>query len=190
MFIKVNEELVLILFPKSGSSSIQKALRVGWSEISPNIAVQYERRIAFMREPHERAESAYNMFVAEGSSQHDISSFDKFILDICKGHKDDPHVMSQSEQCYYDKHDAGIFLPTQVIRWDFAQLEAVLALSYKDINFTIPLVNEGVGKRPVWSEGSRKKFDKVYKKDIAIWEGLREPYHKYIRRRLDEANQE
>ena len=159
MFIKVGSDLGLALFPKSASSSITNALAPHFSEVDPHTFKRLRVRVAFMREPHDRAEAAYRMFRRERHCcQHDVSSFNKFIRNICSRHKGDPHVIPQTWLAMYD----GEFMPNRVVRWDFDEMSKIIGVS-------IPHDNKGVCTPVRWSAEARRMFDEVYAEDLALW---------------------
>jgi hypothetical protein len=158
MFIKTGSGLGLALFPKSASSSISNAL-VPFSEVSPDVFEKLSVRVAFIREPHERAESAYRMFRRERHNcQHDVTSFARFITSICRRFKDDPHVIPQAWLAMRD----GKFMPNRVVRWDFDELEKIIGVR-------VPHSNAGERLPIEWSEKSRDMFDEVFWEDLELW---------------------
>lgn len=158
MLVRTRDGIGLVLFPKAATSAVTNALPNGWSEVSPKVFEPLSQRVAFMRDPYRRAESAYRMFLAGGNSRHDMASFPAFVRCICQDDKGDPHVMSQMQLC----RPTGWFLPTYIVRWDFEELSKIIGVK-------IPPSNQSAVKPVRWSQAARDLFTKTYAEDLALW---------------------
>ena len=168
MLICIDHAQGLVVIPKAASRTIMDAIAVSglhWAELQARDFEALPDRRAFIREPHERAASAFRMYTMSGSGHgHDLSSFDDFIADICRDHKMDPHVMPQMKLC----SPKSVFLPNHIIRWDFDDLARLLRIPRE----AVPHRNGSWrGTKTIWSDASRALFDEVYADDLKLWRG-------------------
>ena len=107
-------------------------------------------RVALIREPMDRAFSAYCMFALDGQFDGPFKDF----LDTFP--KDDMHLWTQWESM-------GAVEPDILIKWDFKKLSETLGL-------TIPHIGEGrkLDFPPIGFE-TKYAFDEYYKRDYDLW---------------------
>jgi hypothetical protein len=154
-----------IVLHKNGCSSTIAAIRnAGYSlvtEMPPEEFAQLPVRVAHWRCPRARLESAYRMY-QHMACPHALGSFSDFVLDVCADHKGDVHVMPQVERCMWRDQ----WLPTKLIRWDFAALALALKTG------PIPHERRGDAVPTIWTPAAELVFADRYAADIALWAGV------------------
>jgi hypothetical protein len=145
MFIRAGG-VGLALSPRAASSSITNALRQPWSEVDVDYFLTMPTRVMFMREPHERAVSAYKLFKPG-------YSFESWLSGIYQCAN--PHLMQQTDICLPGK-------PQRIIRWNFDELSNLLGLP-------IPHDNASDGSVVTWNDETLELFDHHFAKDLELW---------------------
>ncbi len=165
MLICVDHAFGVVVIPKVASNTVMNAIRASgkhWGEMCAREFAELPERVALIREPHERAASAYRMYSLTGCGRgHDLSSFQSFVLGVCKRDDNDAHVISQMRLC----SPKGEFLPTRLIRWDFEELARTLGVA------AVPHDNPSRPLDTEWTTQARDLFDDVFASDIKMWIG-------------------
>lgn len=114
-------------------------------------------RLVLMREPMDRAYSAYRMFVDDGTIDIDFSTF------LLNADYTDMHMLPQWDSMRRE-------LPNRIVRWDFEVLKDLLGL--KDIpKIGTNLLKMGTSSVTV---EAKAKFDSIYSEDIKLWYGAKQ----------------
>lgn len=161
----IGDEWLFLPIAKNGHRSVLDAIQASgrphkkeyWNDL-PKLP-----RIVLLREPMERAYSAYRMFLREDALTPDIS-FNDFLGRILKGERvcklsisEDMHLKTQWESM-------GSALPSVIVKWDFERLSKLLGLS------NIPHIGEGQD-RPIEALSSEtlKAFRAHYLNDLVLF---------------------
>lgn len=151
-YLKIDERIGLITIPRAASSSIQNT--VGGSIVDEEAFKKLPVRIAFMRNPYSRIESAYKMYLRHNPHGYEVSEFKYFVLNVCLERPNDPHVSPQIDFCRYAE---------EVICWDFPLLAKVLDIpgfKWDGASPELPCL---------WDDNAYNVFTETYLHDIILW---------------------
>jgi hypothetical protein len=151
MLFEVTKELGFCLIYKNASSSIRTARPM--RPLTPGEFVALPRRVALLREPHDRFESTWRDY---RQRRHVRLTFEEFAEMALAGgfpfHT--PELVQQVDFCALANH---------LIRWDFGELAGVLGVAVEHVNRT--------EREPViWSASIEQRFAERYAADLALWE--------------------
>jgi hypothetical protein len=158
MLCQVTRELGICLIYKNASSSVRAALPL--RPVTPAEFLALPRRVALLREPHDRFESTWRDY----RQRRDVRlTFGKFAERALAGgfpfHT--PEIVRQVDCCALANH---------FIRWNFSELAEVLGVAVPHINRTEP-------EPVIWPAAVTEKFAERYAADLALWEGRALPTH-------------
>jgi len=150
MLCKVSKELGFCLIYKNASSSIRATLPM--RPVTPAEFLALPRRVALLREPHDRFESTWRDY----SQRRDVRiTFQEFAATALEGAFPfkTPELVPQVEYSALANH---------FVRWDFAELAEVLGAAVRHVNRT--------EREPViWPAAIREKFAVRYAADLELW---------------------
>jgi len=174
VILRYSGPLAFIPINKNGSNTITRALRKRYGVplvLRRGEAVSLKETgcpiYVMWREPHERMESLYRWRRARGDILLNVTFSDFVQKWILEPPRFDQHVCPQYIFCRAKKH---IWLPTHIVRWDWAKVEDVLDLKF------ITHENKSEPADTRWRPDVRKLFDENYELDIAVWHGCDNPY--------------
>jgi hypothetical protein len=158
MLCKVTRELGFCLIYKNASSSVRTALPM--RPVTPAEFLALPRRVALLREPHDRFESTWRDY----RQRRDVRlPFGEFAETALAGgfpfHT--PELVPQVNYCALANH---------LIRWDFAELAEVLGVA-------VPHVNRTEHDLVIWPAAIRERFAERYAADLELWEDCPLPAH-------------
>lgn len=96
------------------------------------------------------------MFRNRGESQHDISSFENFLVDLAHDIKEDPHV---------EPYSPYITRGTHIVRWNFKRLSEKIGSPIERANSEYYFQEN----RPEWTEKAREAFYTLYGDDFDLF---------------------
>ena len=143
----------IITIPRAASSSIENS--IDGSLIPEEQFKNLPVRFAFMRNPYNRIESTYRMYLINNPWGYVLESFPAFVKDICMraNRTDDPHITPQIEFCKYAE---------DVICWDFALLSKVLGVHIRHDGRSMEL-------NCVWDDEAHDFYSQEFRHDIILW---------------------
>jgi hypothetical protein len=158
MLYKVTRELGFCLIYKNASSSVRTARPM--RPVTPTEFLVLPRRVAFLREPHDRFESTWRDY----HQRRDVRlTFGEFAETALAGsfpfHT--PELVPQVDYCA---------LANYLIRWDFGELAEVLGVA-------VPHVNRTEREPVIWPTAIKERFAERYAADLALWEQRPLPTH-------------
>ena len=154
MLCKVTNELGFSLICKNASSSLRAARQM--RPVSPAEFLALPRRVALLREPHDRFESTWRDFRQRRNVRITFAEFAERAL--AGGFPfATPEFVPQVDYCGF----VNLF-----IRWDFAELAEVLGVA-------LPHVNPTEYEPVIWPAATRKRFAEHYAADLELWAGGR-----------------
>ncbi len=158
MLCKVTRELGFCLIYKNASSSVRAARPM--RPVSPAEFLTLPRRVALLREPHDRFESTWRDY----RQRRDVRlTFEEFAKKALAGglpfHT--PELLPQVTYCGLANH---------LIRWDFAELAEVLGVA-------VPHVNRTEREPVIWPAPIKERFAERYAADLELWEEVPLPTH-------------
>jgi hypothetical protein len=158
MLCEVTRELGFCLIYKNASSSVRTARPM--RPVTPAEFLALPRRVALLREPHDRFESTWRDY----RQRRDVRlTFAEFAETALAGgfpfHT--PELEPQVDYCALANH---------LIRWDFAELAEVLGVA-------VPHINRTERERVIWSAAIRERFAERYAADLELWEACPPPTH-------------
>jgi hypothetical protein len=151
MLCKVTRELGFCLIYKNASSSVRAARPM--RPVTPAEFLILPRRVALLREPHDRFESTWSDY----RQRRDIRlTFGEFAETALAGHFPfkTPELVPQVAYCALANH---------LIRWNFAELAEVLGVA-------VPHVNRTEREPVTWPAAIEERFAERYADDLALWE--------------------
>lgn len=128
--------------------------------VSPAEFLALPRRVALLREPHDRFESTWRDY----RQRRDVRlTFGEFAETALAGRFPfkTPELVPQVDYCAFANH---------LIRWDFAELTEVLGV-------TVPHVNRTEREPVIWPTTITERFAERYAADLALWEECPLPTH-------------
>jgi hypothetical protein len=151
MLYEVNRELGFCLIYKNASSSVRTARPM--RSVTPAEFLALPRRVALLREPHDRFESTWRDY----RQRRDVElTFEEFAEKALGGglpfHT--PELVPQVDCCAFVNH---------LIRWDFAELAEVLGVP-------VPHVNRTHRESVIWPATITERFAVRYAADLGLWE--------------------
>jgi hypothetical protein len=151
MLCKVTSELGLCLIYKNASTSMRAA-----RPMRPVSAAQFlalPRRVALLREPHQRFESTWRDYRQRRGV---CLTFEAFAETAFAGRFPfrTPELVPQVDYCALANH---------LIRWDFVELAELLGVALPHLIRTEP-------EPLIWPEALKQKFAERYAADLALWE--------------------
>ena len=151
MLCKLTSELGLCLIYKNASNSMRTARPMRPVTRADFLALP--RRIALLREPHDRFESTWRDFRQRRDVRLTFGEFAERALTRGFPFKT-PELNPQVDFCALANH---------VIRWDFAELAEVLGV-------VMPHVNRTEREPVIWPLAIWERFEKRYSADLALWQ--------------------
>jgi hypothetical protein len=154
MLCKVTRELGFSLIYKNASSSVRAARPM--RPVTPAEFLVLPRRVALLREPHDRFESTWRDY----RQRRDVRlTFEEFAETALAGHFPfkTPELVPQVDYCALANH---------LIWWDFAELAEVLCVA-------VPHVNRTEREPVIWPAAIKERFAERYAADLALWEQCR-----------------
>jgi hypothetical protein len=151
MLCKVTSELGFCLIYKNASSSVRAARPM--RPVTPAEFLALPRRVALLREPHDRFEATWRDYRQRRGVRLTFSEFaaaaftDRFPFKT-------PELLPQVDHCGLANH---------LIRWDFGELAEVVGVMVPHVNRT---AREPVG----WPAEVKERFAERYAADLALWE--------------------
>ena len=158
MLWEVTRELGFCLIYKNASSSVLAARPM--RPVSAAEFLALPRRVALLREPHDRFESTWRDYRQRRDVRLTFREFAEVAFEGCFPFKT-PELLPQVDYCRFANH---------LIRWDFAELAEVLGV-------TVPHVNRTDREPVIWPPAITEKFTQRYADDLALWEGGPLPTH-------------
>jgi hypothetical protein len=151
MLYKVTRELGFCLIYKNASSSVRAARPM--RPVKPAEFLALPQRVTLLREPHDRFESTWRDY----RQRRDVRlTFAEFAETALAGHFPfkTPELFPQVAYCGLVNH---------LIRWDFAELAAVLGVA-------VPHLNRTEREPVIWPTALEERFAQRYAADLALWE--------------------
>ena len=158
MLFKVTRELGFCLIYKNASSSLRAARPM--RPVTPAEFLALPRRVALLREPHDRFESTWRDYRQRRDVRLTFEEFAKTALGGGFPFKT-PELVPQVDYCALANH---------LIRWDFTELAEVLGGA-------VPHVNRTEREPVMWATAIRERFADRYAVDLALWEQRPLPTH-------------
>jgi hypothetical protein len=151
MLCEITRELGFCLIYKNASSSVRRARPM--RPVSPGEFLALPRRVALLREPHDRFESTWRDYRQRRDVRLTFGEFaEKALAGGFPFHT--PELVPQVDCCTLANH---------LIRWDFAEIAEVLGVS-------VPHVNQTVRESVIWPAAIRERFAERYAADLELWE--------------------
>lgn len=154
MLREVTKELGICLIYKNASSSVRAARSM--RPVTPPEFLALRRRVALLRNPHDRFESTWRDFRQRRGLHLTFVEFAEAALAGGFPFRT-PELMPQVYYCG---------LANQLIRWDFAELAEVLGVA-------VPHINRTDREPVIWPASIRERFAEHYAADLELWEGRR-----------------
>jgi hypothetical protein len=148
---KVTRELGFCLIYKNASSSLRAARTM--RPVTPAEFLKLPRRVALLREPHDRFESTWRDYRQRRDVRFTFGEFAETALAGGFPFKT-PELVPQVKYCALANH---------LIRWDFAELAEVLGVA-------VPHVNRTEREPVIWPAAIKERFAERYAADLALWE--------------------
>jgi hypothetical protein len=158
MLCEVTRELGFCLIYKNASSSVRTARSM--RPVTPAEFLALPRRVALLREPHDRFESTWRDY----RQRRDVRlTFEEFAEMAFAGafpfHT--PELVPQLDYCALANH---------LIRWNFGELAGELGVAVAHVNRT--------EREPViWPVAIKQRFAERYAADLALWKQRALPTH-------------
>lgn len=151
MLCRITRELGFCLIYKNASSSVRTARPM--RPVKPAEFLVLPRRVALLREPHDRFESIWRDYRQRRGVR---LTFEEFAETALVGHFPfkTPELAPQVAYCGITNH---------LIRWDFAELAEVLGVA-------VPHVNRTEREPVIWPAAIEEQFADRYAADLALWE--------------------
>lgn len=148
---------------KSGTTTMSEVLRRLPGGVNSFFPHDYpiEREVLCMwRNPFDRIESTYRMYVKERVHGYQHYSWEEFVRTCCRK-KDlkDPHMLPQYEVC---TSRYGRFVPDRVLLWDWEAVAQIYGIEPEVRNHT-------PGNPQRWPRDLRIEFEERFWLDIHIW---------------------
>ena len=128
--------------------------------VSPAEFLALPRRVALLREPHDRFESTWRDYRQRREVRLTFREFAEVALEGRFPFKT-PELLPQVDYCAFANH---------FIRWDFVELAEVLGV-------TVPHVNRTEPEPVIWPAEIRERFAERYAGDLALWRRGPVPTH-------------
>jgi hypothetical protein len=148
---EVTRELGFCLIYKNASSSIRAARPM--RPVTPAEFLVLPRRVALLREPHDRFESTWRDYRQRRDVRLTFGEFAETTLAGGFPFKT-PELVPQVDYCALANH---------FIRWDFAELAEVLGVA-------MPHINRTEREPVIWPAAIKERFAERYAADLALWE--------------------
>jgi hypothetical protein len=158
LLCKVTRELGFCLIYKNASSSVRAARPM--RPVTPAEFLVLPRRVALLREPHDRFESTWRDYRQRRDVRLTFGEFAETALAGDFPFKT-PELVPQVDYCALTNH---------LIRWDFAELAEVLGVA-------VPHVNRTEREPVIWPAAIKERFAERYAADLALWEQCPLPTH-------------
>ena len=150
MLCKVTRELGFCLIYKNASSSVRTARPM--RPVTPAEFLALPRRVALLREPHDRFESTWRDYRQRRDVRITFREFAEAALEGSFPFKT-PELVPQVDYSAFANH---------LIRWDFAELAEVLGVA-------VPHVNRTEHEAVIWPAAIRERFAARYATDLELW---------------------
>jgi hypothetical protein len=151
MLCKVTKELGLCLIHKNASTSVRAARPM--RPVTPSEFLVLPRRVALLREPHDRFASTWRDYRQRRDVRLTFEEFSEAAFSRGFPFKT-PELVPQVKCCA---------LANEFIRWDFAEISALLEVA-------IPSLNRTEREPLIWPAEIKKEFAERYAADLALWE--------------------
>ncbi len=158
MLRKVTSELGFCLIYKNASSSVRTAQPM--RPVTPAEFFALPRRVALLREPHDRFESTWRDYRQRRDVRVTFGEFAEAALEGGFPFKT-PELVAQVDCCALANH---------LIRWDFVELAEVLGVA-------VPHVNRTEREPVIWPAAIRERFAARYAADLELWGRVPPPDH-------------
>lgn len=149
---------------KSGTTTMSNVLRKLPGGVNSHFPHDYptEREVVCMwRNPWDRIESTYRMYVQNRVHGYQHYSWPEFIEKCCRDKSlKDPHMLPQYEVC---TSRYGRFVPDRVLLWDWAEVGKIYGIKQPEVH------NHTPGGRQEWPRDIRAEFEERFWLDIHIW---------------------
>jgi hypothetical protein len=170
--IEERPELAWVAIPKAGFTCTLDAFRrQDWTTEPRNrqtIADMPLYKVAMLRDPYQRIESAYRMFQANKSNAHHTMGdptlpFAQWVRQVTQitDADLDSHLVSQWDYCCDLK---GVWMVDHLSRWDWEEWEdlwgAGVMIRANSSDKSIPCV---------WTPDATKRFEDRYSADLDLW---------------------
>ena len=167
MLCQVTKELGLCLIYKNASSSVRAARPM--RPVTPAAFLGLLRRVALLREPHDRFESTWRDYRQRRDVRLTFGQFAETAL--ARGFPfNTPELVPQVHYCALANH---------LIWWDFDELAEVLGVA-------VPHVNRTEREPVIWPAAIKERFAERYAADLELWGRVspRDPHCSTVGRRL------
>jgi hypothetical protein len=151
MLCEVTNELGFCLIYKNASSSVRAARPM--RRVTASEFLTLPRRVALLREPHDRFEATWRDFRQRRSVRLTFPEFAEAVLTGGLPFAT-PELLPQVDFCGLANH---------LIRWDFGELAELLDVE-------LPHVNQTRRVSVSWPTGIEERFAKCYAADLALWQ--------------------